>query len=254
MLRKRTKQKQTFKQRGETMVRTSLLQSFQACCGFIDTDPSESRISHCFSVYSPGWKQEDVYVLRSWASEASRWVSWAARFGLRLFIMSKSLFPSLLLTFSKNWSTHHFLCYLSSKDEVRSLNEVPAFYTQSSFDQGTRYSNYAQLKGLQKHQSGKTEQKVRIKSSSLSDPLLTSTRTETSPWWHPSREKTSQGSPIDLESAGSEVLFLCTTGWQNTFQEDINMGQILQWFNHLALFSGNSQAKIVWGIRVFLLL
>lgn len=50
----------TNSQRGETMVRTSLPQSFQACCGFIDTDPSESRISHCFSIYSPGWRQGEV--------------------------------------------------------------------------------------------------------------------------------------------------------------------------------------------------
>lgn len=51
-VRKRTKQKQILKQRGETMVRTSLLQSFPACCVFIDTYLSVSRISYCFSIYS----------------------------------------------------------------------------------------------------------------------------------------------------------------------------------------------------------
>ena len=56
---------------------------------------------------------------------------------------------------------------------IRSLNEAPGFYMQSvNFDQGTRCSNYTQLKGLQKYQSRKTEQKVRIKSSSLPDAFL----------------------------------------------------------------------------------
>lgn len=58
------------------------------------------------------------------------------------------------------------------------------------FDQGTRYSNDTQLKGLQKYQSGKTEQKVPIKSSCL--PMLYSRlpRSATSPWQYSSSEKT----------------------------------------------------------------
>lgn len=41
-------------------------------------------------------------------------------------------------------------------------------------DQGTHYRNYAQVKGLQKYQNGKTEKKARIRSFLPSDAPLTS--------------------------------------------------------------------------------
>lgn len=125
--------------------------------------------------------------------------------------MTKALLPPLLVMFSKNWSTYFFaICQRWSQN----LNEVPvpAFYMQSvDFDQGTHYSNNAKLKGLQKYQRGKAEQKVHIESSSLWHALLMPARdcnltlVVSFPW------KDWPGLTTDFGSTGTDMLFLYTT-------------------------------------------
>lgn len=68
-VRKRTKQKQTLKQRDETMVRTSLLQGFQACCVLLTHTPlwAGYLTASAFTVLGEGKERYD----RSLTSEAS---------------------------------------------------------------------------------------------------------------------------------------------------------------------------------------